>query len=199
MNRTAFMHDHRTARTTDEWYTPPAIFEALGLSFDLDPAAPPGGVPWIPAEHHYSLADDGLRRPWGGLVWLNPPYGRQTGTWLDRLAQHGDGIALVFARTDTGWFQAAARAATALCFIAGRLRFVRPDGTPAPGGAGAGSLLVAYGMTASIAVANAGLGPVFPVTRAQRQSDRCSLASLRLRNENESQSLRERKFQRDQP
>lgn len=41
-----------------EWYTPPEIFDALGLRFDLDPAAPPGGVPWVPATRH--LSKDGL-------------------------------------------------------------------------------------------------------------------------------------------
>lgn len=192
MNPAAFMHDHRTAKTTDEWYTPPEIFEALGLTFDLDPAAPPGGVPWVPARHHYAASDDGLSRPWGGLVWLNPPYGRQTSAWLDRLADHGEGLALVFSRTDTAWFHRAARNSTALCFIAGRLRFVRPDGTPAPAGAGAGSLLIAYGLTAALGLAHSGLGPVFPVTSAERQKARCSLANLRMRNDDGVEVLRTR-------
>ena len=188
---TGFAHEHRIADSV-EWYTPPEIFEALGVDFDLDPAAPPGGVPWIPATHHYSTLDDGLSRPWGGLVWLNPPYGRQTGRWLDRLARHGEGLALVFARTDTAWFQGVANSATSLCFLADRLRFVRPDGQPAAAAAGAGSLLVAYGLTASLALASAGLGPVFPITSAQCQTDRCSLANLRMRNEDGDEGLRMR-------
>lgn len=48
--------------TTVEWYTPRYIFDALGLYFDLDPCAPKGGVPWIPAFRSYSIEDDGLSK-----------------------------------------------------------------------------------------------------------------------------------------
>lgn len=157
-----FLHD-RSPAPSDEWYTPPEIFAALGLNFDLDPAAPPGGVPWIPARTHYTRADDGLSRPWRGRVWLNPPYGRATAAWLERLADHGDGVALVFARSDTAWFQALAPKATAICFVAGRLKFVPGDGREGSSSAGAPSLLVAYGLTCALAVAESGLGQTFLV------------------------------------
>jgi hypothetical protein len=158
VTRSGFSHERRTRTSTDEWYTPPALFEALGLAFDLDPAAPPGGVPWVPAIRHLSRREDGLAQPWRGRVWMNPPYGRDTGRWLAKLADHGDGLALVFARTDTAWFQRTAAAASALCFVRGRLRFHRPDGSrgdtaPSP------SLLVAFGLPCALAVAEAGLGP----------------------------------------
>lgn len=158
------MHDRRTEATSDEWYTPPEVFEALGLRFNLDPAAPPGGVPWVPARRSFSIAEDGLAQDWRGRVWLNPPYGRATADWLARLAAHGDGLALVFARTDTHWFQRFASEATALCFIGGRLRFRRPDGSvgdtaPSP------SLLVAFGLPCAIALAESGLGRTLLVPR----------------------------------
>ncbi len=35
---------------------------------------------------------------------LNPPYGEQTERWLAKLAKHGNGIALVYARTETKMF-----------------------------------------------------------------------------------------------
>lgn len=98
-----------------------------------------------PAACHYSRADDGLSQPWHGRVWLNAPYGRGIGRWLDRRAAHGDGLALVFARTDTAWFHRAAHTATAICFVAGRLHFVAGDGRPASA-AGAPSVLLAYGL-----------------------------------------------------
>ena len=154
-----FSHESPAARTV-EWYTPPELFRALGLSFDLDPASPPGGLPWVPAARHFSIDDDGLNRPWQGRVWLNPPYGRRVGAWLDRLAAHGDGLALVFARTDTAWFERAFRAATAVCFIRGRLHFISGDGDPAPGAAGAPSLLLAYGLPCALALSAAELGRV---------------------------------------
>ena len=56
---------------SDEWLTPPDIIRALG-PFDLDPCSP-GVRPWDMATKHYTVADDGLYRPWVGRVWLNPP------------------------------------------------------------------------------------------------------------------------------
>lgn len=48
-----------TERTSAEWYTPPSIFEALGLRFDLDPASPEAGpVPWVPADRFMSPTDN---------------------------------------------------------------------------------------------------------------------------------------------
>lgn len=168
MTRGGFTHDRRTAKSSDEWYTPPAVFDALGLTFDLDPAAPSGGVPWVPATRYFSKRDDGLAQPWdGSRVWLNPPYGRATDRWLGKLADHGDGLALVFARTDTAWFQRVATEATALCFIGGRLRFHRPDGSPGDT-APSPSLLVAFGLPCALGLAEAGLGQTFipPVRKA---------------------------------
>jgi DNA N-6-adenine-methyltransferase (Dam) len=153
-----------------EWYTPPAVFRALGLSFDLDPAAPTGGVPWVPADRCFSRAENGLAQPWAGRVWLNPPYGREVKLWLDRLAQHGDGLALVFARTDTRWYQGVSRQATAVCFVAGRLAFVRPDGSTT-GSAGAPSVLLAFGLPCALALSESKLGQTLLVPQtAERDS-----------------------------
>lgn len=153
------MGGHQAAgAVTDEWYTPPSVFEALGLAFDLDPCAPRGGLPWIPARRFLSLDDNGLASTWRGRVWLNPPYGPQTGRWLAKLADHGDGVALVFARTDTTWFQDVAPRADAVCFVRGRIRFIRADGRAGRYTGGAPSALVGYGPAAAKAVARCGLG-----------------------------------------
>ena len=95
-------HTRAVRGRTDCWLTPPEIIEALG-PFDLDPCAAPG-QPWTTAEHQYAPPQDGLQLPWFGRVWLNPPYGQQTGLWLDRLSRYGNGVALVFARTETAMF-----------------------------------------------------------------------------------------------
>lgn len=83
----------RPEPTKDDYYTPAWIFEALGLEFDLDAAAPPGGVPWIPARRFFTQADDGLAQPWEGRVWCNPPFSRVR-EWSAKFSEHGDGIFL---------------------------------------------------------------------------------------------------------
>lgn len=163
--RKAGMGSHQSAASdTVEWYTPPGLFDALGLRFDLDPCAPPGGLPWIPADRFFSVDDDGLTQPWQGRVWLNPPYGRHTRGWVRRLAAHGDGVALVFARTETEWAQDVLPACSAVCFIRGRLTFVRADLEPGSFNAGAPSMLLAFGEECAAAVAAAELGITFAVT-----------------------------------
>jgi hypothetical protein len=147
-----------------EWYTPPGIFDALGLYFDLDPAHPVDRLPWVPAARTFSVADDGLSQPWGGRVWLNPPYGPATNTWLERFVEHGNGLALVFARTETEWFHRHALAVDAWCLIRGRLTFVHQDGQPSHFNAGAPSVLLAAGASCADALRRSGLGIYVAVT-----------------------------------
>lgn len=147
---------------SNEWYTPPHVFDALGLEFDLDPCAPEGGVPWIPAKRHYAKADEGLMMPWEGRVWLNPPYGTETWDWLDRLAMHGHGIALIFARTETARFQQIAPTADAICLIRGRLSFIAGETAQRAGhNAAAPSILLAWGPDCANALHRSNLGLVY--------------------------------------
>lgn len=134
-------HSHRS-RTT-EWLTPPEIIEQLG-PFDLDPCSP-RNRPWDTAKQHYTLDDDGLKLPWHGRVWLNPPYGRETEEWIKRLSLHGNGIALIFAKTETRmFFRYIWSSASAVLFIRGRLHFHHADGTRAVHNSGAPSVLISY-------------------------------------------------------
>jgi DNA N-6-adenine-methyltransferase (Dam) len=138
------MGSHQSASMgKNEWLTPPLIIKALG-EFDLDPCAP-AVRPWNTARLHYSRSDNGLTKEWTGRVWLNPPYGQQTGLWLNKLKKHGDGIALIFARTETKMFFDYCWCADALLFLLNRLYFYHVDGTRASANAGAPSVLVAYG------------------------------------------------------
>ena len=157
MSRSMGGHESPVAQTTT-WLTPLHIVRALG-HFDIDPCGYPG---WDTAEHLICLPDDGLAVPWEGRVWLNPPYGREVWTWLDRLAQHGHGTALIFARTETeGFVKQVWGKATAVRFLHGRLHFHRPDGTRAPSNAGAPSVLVAYGPQDAAALARASVPGTF--------------------------------------
>lgn len=150
-----FLHEAPVGET-DEWYTPAIVFDRLGLDFDLDPASPSSGpVPWVPARRFLSALDDGLGSVWTGRVWLNPPYSR-VAPFLDRLAEHGDGIALTFARTDTRWFHRAVETAAAVTFVRDRLYFVRPNGSS--GRPALGSLLLAWGETSAAALVGSDLG-----------------------------------------
>jgi hypothetical protein len=141
------MGGHQSAAMLkDEWLTPPSIVKAVG-PFDLDPCAPINR-PWATAHAHYTIADNGLLKPWHGRVWLNPPYGPPPVVvpWMQRMAEHNSGLALIFARTETEmFFEYVWRKATAVLFIEGRLYFHHVDGTRAKANAGAPSCLVAYG------------------------------------------------------
>lgn len=139
-------HEKQYRGATNEWYTPKWILDALG-PFDDDPCLPG--------------RTDGLIREWGGLMWVNPPYGPECGKWLHRLAEHGNGIALVFARTETRWFcDEIWSKADSLFFLKGRIKFLK-NGVEAKGNAGAPSVLVGYGELATDRLRNSGLQGTF--------------------------------------
>lgn len=147
---------------TDEWYTPRYIFDALGANFDLDVSAPIGGPRHVPASAYLTAEDNGLARPWYGTVWMNPPFGGRNGLvpWLDRFFDHGDGIALTPDRTSAPWWQEANRKADATLFVAGKIKFERPDGSTGKS-PGSGTTLFAAGFEAVSALRRAsasGLG-----------------------------------------
>lgn len=139
------MGSHQSAKMkNDEWLTPPEIIKELG-PFDLDPCAPVIR-PWDMAKKHYTIEDDGLTKDWSGRVWCNPPYGLEAAKWLEKLSQHGNGIALIFARTETRmFFDWVWNNADAMLFIEGRLFFYNNKGQKAKANAGAPSVLNAYG------------------------------------------------------
>lgn len=150
------IHSKPNNGLTNEWITPPAIIEALG-EFDLDPCAHPQQF-YQTARRMVCLPTDGLEAEWRGRVWLNPPYGQQLKAWIKRLTEHGDGIALVPARTEVeSWFWPYIwEAADAVLFLRGRLYFHRPDGSLA-GNAGHGSVLAAYGTRNVDALSSSGI------------------------------------------
>jgi hypothetical protein len=174
-HKKGFSHESSKNKTV-EWYTPKHVFDAIGIEFDLDPCSPGKDiVPWVPAKKCFTIADDGLMLPWSGNVWMNPPYGKNTPIWLERLALHGTGIALLFARTDAKWFHKFVSIADAICFVKGRMIFIHEknaiayakgefdrDPTERPG---AGSMLIAYGKENAQALRKSGLGMTLEVPR----------------------------------
>ena len=137
-------HDGWNEGGKDEWLTPPSILSALG-SFDLDPCSPVNR-PWPTAAMHYTWKDNGLLKPWEGRVWCNPPYGLVINKWLARMAEHRNGIVMIFARTESEyWHKFVWPHADAYLFLRGRVRFCNVDGTVGPNWGPAPSVLVAYG------------------------------------------------------
>jgi hypothetical protein len=93
---------------------------------------------------------------------MNPPYGKQTGAWVERLADHGWGVALVYARTDVRWWHRFVRDRADVLFIEKRLTFAAGAGQSAPGNSGGPSVLLAYGEDCSQALRRSGLGDFRP-------------------------------------
>lgn len=148
---------------SDEWYTPSYIFEALREVFDLDVASPEIRR-HVPARIWLTARDDGLKYApfWHGFIWMNPPFGGRNGLtpWLNAFFRHGSGIALTPDRTSAPWWQEANARASATLFIAGKVKFERPDGSIG-GSPGTGTTLFAAGSRAREALLGAqsrGLG-----------------------------------------
>ena len=123
---------------TPQHCTPQVIIDAtlacLG-TIDLDPCSNSHEQPNIPATKHFTEEDDGLAQGWHGRVYMNPPYGREIGNWVEKLCkEHEAGrtteaIALVPSRTDTQWWLQLRD--FPVCFVQGRLTFLGND-DPAP-------------------------------------------------------------------
>lgn len=123
----------------DDWETPQPLFDALDaeFGFTLDAAANRGNAKrpvWYGPGSPCGV-EDALSVPWDGVVWLNPPYGRQIGRWVAAAHRWGRSgqcqvvVALLPARTDTAWFHRHVMRASEIRFIRGRLTF---EGGPYP-------------------------------------------------------------------
>lgn len=133
-------HEKPNKGATDVWLTPLEIIRAFGFNyFDMDPCAHPTHKTAV-----NRFYQNGLEQEWYGRIWLNPPYS-EVGIWLRRLAAHGNGVALVFARTDTQWAQEILPKASSVFFPAKRIRFLRADKTQPPWTSGAPSMFLSFG------------------------------------------------------
>ena len=111
---------------TDLWETPQDLFDKLNneFHFTLDVCATQENAK---CDSFYTKEQDGLSQPWKGVVWCNPPYGKQIGSWVRRgffASLSGNTVVMLLpARTDTRWFHEYIYGKAEIRFIRGRLKF----------------------------------------------------------------------------
>lgn len=117
---------------SNEWYTPKEVFEYLDseFNFTLDPCATPASAK---CPKFYTQDDDGLSQDWTGeRVFMNPPYGREIGQWVQK-AVESDALVvmLIPARTDTSYFHdyIYTNPKCEVRFVRGRIKFETPTGS----------------------------------------------------------------------
>ncbi len=121
-----------------DWETPKDIFDALDAEFGpftLDAAASSTTAKCLT---FFTEAQDGLAQDWGvNRTWVNPPYGRRLGLWVEKAinasAAGATVVMLVPARPETVWFREAFEHASDVRFHSGRITFVgAPNPAPFP-------------------------------------------------------------------
>ena len=137
-------------KETDERYTPKWIFDTLDVEFDLDPCSPIGGIKDAPIKYYYTAEDDGLSKEWFGNVWVNPPFSNPR-PFMERLAQHGNGIGLVRI-SQSQWAKDLWNLCDGVILNDQRLKFDRPDGSSV--GIPAVTFMFAFGKDNAEALSN---------------------------------------------
>lgn len=126
----------------NEWYTPPEYIEAARRvmgQINMDPASTAEANEVVGADTFYTEDENGLRYPWSGYVWMNPPYARPLiDEFCAKLAEEysmgqiAGACVLVNNATETGWFHALAEVAASICFPRQRVKFWHPRKESAP-------------------------------------------------------------------
>lgn len=90
------------------WVTPLALFERLNeeFRFDWDVCATADNAKCY---SFFSPEDDGLDQNWDRMTcWMNPPYGRGIGAWMQKAYESSQAgatvVALIPSRTNPPWF-----------------------------------------------------------------------------------------------
>lgn len=112
---------------TDVWETPQELFDRLDAQyhFDVDVCALPENAK---CRRFYTPAEDGLKQEWRGICWMNPPYGREIGKWVQKAyestrANGATVVCLLPSRSDTAWFHDYVLPHARIEFLRGRLKF----------------------------------------------------------------------------
>ena len=143
------------AKTSDDYYTPKWVFDALGLQFDIDVASPVGGISWIPAKRYFTQYDDGLAQDWAGKrVWMNPPYSKPA-PWIDKWLKNGNGFCLVQI-SKSGWFNELWQQSEAIALMPVNMKFI--NGSDGSGSISWPTMLCVVGTENVAALKASGIG-----------------------------------------
>jgi phage N-6-adenine-methyltransferase len=110
----------------DDWETPDNLFNDLDkeFTFTLDPCCFPHTAK---CSTYFTLKENGLVQDWRGVVFMNPPYGRETGKWVSKAFEEASKgcivVCLIPSRTDTKWWHSYCMRATEIRFLTRRLTF----------------------------------------------------------------------------
>ena len=112
---------------SNDWATPHQTFNELDneFNFTLDPCASDENTK---CDKYYTEEDDGLSQDWSNeIVFMNPPYGREIGKWVEKAYRESlKGavvVCLIPARTDTKYWHNFIFPYAEIRFIKGRLKF----------------------------------------------------------------------------
>jgi phage N-6-adenine-methyltransferase len=93
---------------TDDWFTPQPFFDQLDaeFGFTLDPCASRENAKCL---KYFTVEDNGLNQDWSNhIVYMNPPYGRSIGDWIDKAIASAESgstvVCLIPAKTETRWW-----------------------------------------------------------------------------------------------
>jgi phage N-6-adenine-methyltransferase len=109
------------------WETPQWLFNKLDkeFNFTLDVCALPETAK---CKNYYTPQIDGLKQDWeDNICWMNPPYGREVGVWIEKAYNESlkgaTVVCLIPSRTDTKYWHDYCMKASEIRFIKGRLKF----------------------------------------------------------------------------
>ena len=135
----------------EKWGTPDNVFDHFDeiYQFNFDAAASKENAK---CKSYFTKQDDALSKNWyrkGRRIWLNPPYSKNMGAWIEKAAEESKKgclvACLIFARTDTKWWHdVIMKHAWKIHFIKGRIKFLSSKDGQSKSAAPAPSCLVVF-------------------------------------------------------